>query len=89
VLSETVEVLSWWIGNIVDLLEPDVIIIGGGVTSTLEPFFGELRSQVTERCINPASGDLPLVKACYGEDAGIVGAAAVCMTTIGESRAAK
>jgi glucokinase len=84
VLSETVDLLSWWLGNIIDLLEPDVIVIGGGVASMLEPFFGELRSRVNERCINPAPGNIPLVKACYGEDAGIVGAAALCMTGVAE-----
>ncbi len=89
VLSETVDLLSWWIGNIIDLLEPDVIIIGGGVASMLEPFFGELRSRVHERCINPAPENLPLVKACYGEDAGIVGAAALCMAGAEEHQAAK
>src|SRR5499427_8392881 len=31
IMLETVEVVTIWLGNIVDLLEPDVIIIGGGV----------------------------------------------------------
>jgi glucokinase len=89
VLSETVDLLSWWLGNIIDLLEPDVIIVGGGVASMLEPFFGELRSRVAERCINPTPANLPLVKAHYGEDAGIAGAAALCMAVVEENRDAK
>src|SRR5450755_322916 len=36
VLRETVELLSLWFGNIVDLLEPDVMIVGGGVASMLK-----------------------------------------------------
>src|SRR6266851_3064555 len=31
VLHETTELLALWLGNIVDLLEPDVMIVGGGV----------------------------------------------------------
>src|SRR6266852_215141 len=38
VLQETVELLSFWFGNIVDLLEPDVMIVGGGVACMLSPF---------------------------------------------------
>jgi len=37
-LGETVELLSLWLSNIVDLLEPDAIIIGGGVAAMLSPF---------------------------------------------------
>jgi predicted NBD/HSP70 family sugar kinase len=33
--------LSVWLGNIIDLLEPDVIIMGGGVASMLQPFFAD------------------------------------------------
>ena len=31
VLTETAFLLTVWLGNIVDLLEPDVIVVGGGV----------------------------------------------------------
>jgi glucokinase len=88
VLLETVDLLSLWIGNIIDLLEPDVIIIGGGVASMLEPFFDELRRRLPERCVNPDPGNIPLVKAHYGDDAGIVGAAALCMTAVPADRVA-
>src|SRR5690349_2491121 len=37
VLDETLDLLAYWLGNIVDLLEPDVIVIGGGVSSMLAP----------------------------------------------------
>ena len=87
VLSETVDLLSWWIGNIIDLLEPDVIVVGGGVASMLEPFFDVLRSRLPERCVNPAPCGLPLLKARYAEDAGIAGAAALCMTAVREETA--
>ena len=36
-LMETIGLLSIWLGNIIDLLEPDVIIVGGGVASMLQP----------------------------------------------------
>ena len=39
ILTETTELLTCWLGNIVDLLDPDVIVIGGGVAGMLKPFF--------------------------------------------------
>ena len=33
VLRETADLLSIWLGNVIDLLEPDVIVVGGGVRS--------------------------------------------------------
>src|SRR6202046_2703883 len=46
VLQETAMYLTVWLGNIVDLLEPDVMIIGGGAASMLQPFFGEIRDRL-------------------------------------------
>jgi glucokinase len=78
VLQETVEVLSLWLGNTVDLLEPDVIILGGGVAAMLSPFFDEIRNRLPSCCINSRCQEIPLVQARYGADAGIAGGAALC-----------
>jgi glucokinase len=77
-LQETVQLLSLWLSNIVDLLEPDVIIIGGGVAAMLNPFFGEISAWLTKYCINSRCQEIPLLKAHYGADAGIAGGAALC-----------
>jgi glucokinase len=78
VLQETVELLSFWFGNIVDLLEPDVMIVGGGVASMLQPFLGQIRDRLPACCVNQRCQEIPLVPARYGEDAGIAGGAALC-----------
>ncbi len=78
VLRETVELLSFWLGNIVDLLEPDVMIMGGGVSSMLKPFLPEIKDRLPECCVNQGCREIPLVSARYGEDAGIAGGAALC-----------
>ena len=36
ILQETVEALTPWLGNIVDLLDPDVLVMGGGVAAMLK-----------------------------------------------------
>ncbi len=78
VLQETVDLLAIWLGSVVDLLEPDVIIIGGGVAELIGAFFDRIQEQLPQWSINPRCGEIPLVKAKYGTDAGIVGAAALC-----------
>ncbi len=59
VLRETVEVLSLWLSNIVDLLEPDVMILGGGVAAMLSSSFDEIRKQIEQYCVNSRRGDSP------------------------------
>jgi glucokinase len=78
VLLETVALLSVWLSNIVDLLEPDVIIVGGGVASMLQPFFGEMQKEIAGMCVNPRAHEIALVPARYGVDAGVAGGAALC-----------
>ncbi|HKW65409.1 MAG TPA: ROK family protein [Candidatus Acidoferrum sp.] len=79
VLLETVEVITIWLGNIVDLLEPDVIIFGGGVAAMLNPFFGEIREGLPAWCMNKRCVEIPIVPARYGAESGIAGGAALCM----------
>jgi glucokinase len=77
-LEETAMFLTVWLGTIVDLLEPDVMIVGGGVAAMLQPFFGEIHDQLPKWCVNSHSQEIPLVSAHYGADAGIAGGAALC-----------
>jgi glucokinase len=78
ILQETVELLTVWLGNIVDLLDPDVLVMGGGVAAMLKPFFGEIKSRLPSWCVNPRASEIPLVMAHYGADAGVAGGAALC-----------
>jgi glucokinase len=78
ILLETVEVLIPWLGNIVDLLDPDVLVFGGGVAAMLKPFFDDIQRGLPAWCVNPRASDIPLLMAHYGADAGIAGGAALC-----------
>jgi glucokinase len=78
ILLETIELLAPWIGNIIDLLDPDVLVMGGGVAAMLSPFFDEIKNRLPRWCVNPNATDIPLVMAHYGADAGIAGGAALC-----------
>lgn len=77
-LQETADLLAIWVGNIIDLLEPDVFIFGGGVAQLMSGFFGRIREQLPKWCVNQRCAEMPMVLAKYGADAGIAGAAALC-----------
>jgi glucokinase len=77
VIDETLDVLAYWLANIIDLLEPDVIVMGGGVSSMLAPYLEDLPRRWNGSCVNPWPDQIPLVMARYGEEAGVVGAAAL------------
>lgn len=78
ILQETVDLLTIWLGNIVDLFDPDVLVFGGGVSAMLTPFFDRMKAGLPNWCVNPRVAEIPLLIAHYGSDAGIAGGAALC-----------
>jgi glucokinase len=79
ILWETMESLAVWLGNIVDLLEPEVMILGGGVAEMLRPHFGDIQARMKNWCVNARYAEIPLIAAHYGEHSGIAGGAALCV----------
>jgi glucokinase len=77
-LEETLQQLAAWLGNIVDLIEPEVMILGGGVSEMLRPHFSTLQQRMKIFCVNQRYAEIPLLPAHYGENSGIAGAAALC-----------
>ncbi len=75
------ELLAIWLGNIIDLLEPDVIVFGGGIGELASEWFGHMRSKLSAWCIIKRGVEIPLVLARYVADSGIAGAAALCLAS--------
>jgi len=78
IVTETMDVLTVWLGNIIDLLEPDAIVLGGGLGSLVSEWFGYVEERLQGWSLNPRCREIPLLSAKFGIDAGIVGAAALC-----------
>jgi glucokinase len=78
VMVETAELLSIWLSNMIDLLDPEAIIFGGGVTPMLRPLFDLMSQRIQRLCVNPRSHEVPLLTARYGADSGVAGGAALC-----------
>lgn len=79
VLRETAEMLAIWFGNMIDLLDPDVIVVGGGVSMLMADWFDDIRAMLPKWCVNSRCRELPIVHAKYGVDSGVAGAAALCL----------
>lgn len=79
VLDETAGLLSLWLGNMITLLDPDIIVIGGGVSQLGEPLFSRLREGTPRHSINQFAAATPIVPAALAGQVGIVGAAAVVL----------
>jgi glucokinase len=77
VLQEIVELLAVWLGNVIDLLEPQVIVVGGGVGGGLTAWLPKIAEGLRRWTINTRAHEIPLMPAEYGTDSGIAGSAAL------------
>jgi glucokinase len=80
VLRETADLLAIWLGNIIDLLEPKIIVVGGGIGELASHWFDHIHEQLPKWSINQRCNEIPLKLARYNADAGLAGAAALCLS---------
>ena len=78
-LRETADILAVWFGNVVDLLEPDIIVVGGGLSGLMAKWFDRIASQLPFWSVNARCSEIPFAEAKYRADSGIAGAAALCV----------
>jgi glucokinase len=78
IVADAIERLALWLGNVIDLLDPEVIVIGGGAAALYQPFFGKIRELIPRYSVNPRAQEVSIVPARYGTDSGIAGGAALC-----------
>jgi glucokinase len=79
IVEEAIERLAIWLGNIVDLLEPEVIVFGGGLGKRMLSHHAAIRRGLETWAINPRREKVAMVAAHYGSESALVGAAALCM----------
>jgi glucokinase len=65
------------IANYVNIFNPEVVVIGGGVIAAGELLLAPARAVVAERALPPSRDEVRIVAARFGVEAGMVGAAAL------------
>lgn len=69
--------------GVVNLLNPDCIVIGGGVANTGKMLFDKLREIISKQAMSVQSRHLKLFKARFGNNAGLIGAAILVREGLG------
>jgi glucokinase len=80
ILGEAADHFAIWLGGIVDLLEPEIIVVGGGVARLMTSMLHRIRRRLKIWAVNPRQQQIPIVNASYGPESALVGAAALCLS---------
>lgn len=75
ILKQTGHYLGLAAAAMVNALNPDMVIYGGGMTQAKSWLFPEIEKQIRERCFDAPAARVKLIAAELGDDAGIIGAA--------------
>lgn len=83
VMTETAKILGVGVANIVNVLNPHVVVIVGGVTRAGHYLFNPLRAEVRRRAFRTAQQACRIVPGDLPETAGVIGAAGLFLETLG------
>ncbi len=74
VVEEFVDYLAEGIANTVNVLRPEVVAIGGGLSGSADLYLDDLRKKTNERIYGGEYLPVRIERAAFGNDAGIIGA---------------
>jgi glucokinase len=70
------------LSDLVDILNPELIVIGGGVAAGWDAFIGHVEAEIKTRAFKHPAETVQLVRASLGNSAGILGAARVILDAV-------
>src|SRR6185437_470324 len=77
VLASSIRHLGIGLSNAINLFDPDLVVVGGGVSKAGEALFGPLRAVAAELSAPSPVGAVPILPAALGDAVGILGAVAL------------
>lgn len=83
VVNETCRWIGRGVANLISILNPDAIVLGGELGIALKPFLDDLREETRRWAAPEAVRQCRIVTATVGESAGVVGAARLARLKIG------
>ncbi len=84
---DALAVIGGWLGigvaNVVNIFNPEVVVIGGGVIAAGELLLEPVRAVVAERALSPSKEHARILPARFGAESGMLGAATLALDGIG------
>jgi glucokinase len=84
---DALAVIGRWLGvgvaNLVNMLNPDVVVIGGGVIAAGDLLLEPARAVVAERALSPSKEHVRILPARFGAESGMLGAATLALDGLG------
>lgn len=85
VMKDMGRMLGIGIANLINIFNPQMIVIGGGVKDAWELFIGTTHEEIMRRAFRVPAERTEIVPSLLGDDAGMVGAAAVALQKVGRN----
>lgn len=79
IIDEALTYLGIGVANAITIFDPDVVIIGGGVSKAGKIIFDKVQEVVNTRCFKSMAEHTKVVPAALGTDAGVIGAVALAI----------
>ena len=79
IIDNALNYLGIAVANAVSIFDPEIIIIGGGVSKAGDIVFDTVRNVVNKRCFKSMAESVKIVPAGLGTDAGVIGAVALAL----------
>lgn len=77
IVNYIVRYLALGLGNLINILNPEAIVIGGGVALAGDILFDALKEELKKTALGISLDGIKILPAALGNDAGVVGAAAL------------
>ncbi|MPZ98976.1 MAG: ROK family protein [Dehalococcoidia bacterium] len=89
IVESTVRHLANGLASLLAIFDPELVVLGGGVTQGLAPYWADLERLTRDVALPRYAGGVPLARTSLGGDAGLLGAAVLAFQSAGiEARAA-
>ncbi|NUR97831.1 MAG: ROK family protein [Kribbellaceae bacterium] len=85
VWDETTAMLGRMVAVLINVCEPELVVLGGGVTRAGAQLLDPVREAALRQAMPPAAAACDVVLSSHGEAVGVLGAAAIAYERLGES----
>ncbi|MCU0641601.1 MAG: ROK family protein [Candidatus Margulisbacteria bacterium] len=79
VINETAHYLALGIANLVNIFNPEMVILGGGVSKMRELLLNPIRVEFKKYALTLPAKHVKIVRAKLGSESGVLGAVALCL----------